>query len=135
MKVSVNQNLVRISLVHHYKGSTVLNKVMISEGLSVVLMAPLWLQKEFPNLLSLLVAEYLHLPLFWNMLVQPHIQKFYQGLDIIKLDALKLSGDLSERQAFQKRLLTLENLRQTSTGPLVPWQEYQYFQGLCFSDS
>ena len=67
---------------------SVLNKVMVSDGLSLVLVTPLWPHREwFPDPLSLLVAEPLDLARLWNLLVQPHIWKFYQGLDILNFHA------------------------------------------------
>ena len=50
------------------------NKVMASECLLMVRMAPLWPQKElFRDFLSLLVLEPRQLPLLLNLLVQSHI--------------------------------------------------------------
>ena len=86
--------------------------------------APLWPQKDwFTDPMSLLALQ---LPLFRNPLVQPHVRKFHQGLNlnIIKLHAWKLSSNISERQAFEQRLQQehfppSENLQQTFIRPAV----------------
>ena len=58
-----------------------LSRVLLSTGLSLVLVASLWPQKEwFTDLLSLLVDEPLELLQVWNLLVQPQVRKFHQGL-------------------------------------------------------
>ena len=84
---------------------SIINKVMVSDGLSLIEVTPLCPHSEwFPDLLSLLVAEPLKLPRFWNLLIQPHVWKFHQGLDILHLHAWKFSSISSERWAFQRRL-------------------------------
>ena len=58
--------------------------------------------------MSLLVAKPQEFLIVQNLLAQPHLRKFIRAVDIIKLHKYKLSGDLSESQAFlkakQKRL-------------------------------
>ena len=83
----------------------VLSWVLASEGLSLVLITPLWPQKEwFADLLSLLVTEPLKLPQVWNLLVQPHVRKFHRGLETLRLHARRLSSISSERLAFLEEL-------------------------------
>ena len=80
---------------------SVLNKVMLSDSLSLVLAAPLWPHREwFPDLLYLLVAEPLEHTRFWNLLIQPHIRKLTQGFDILNIHAWKLSSVFSGSRAF-----------------------------------
>ena len=55
---------------------------LVLTGLSLVLVALCWPQKDwFADLLSLLVDEPLELSQVWNLLVQPHVQKFHRGLE------------------------------------------------------
>ena len=90
----------------------VISKVMESEGLALVLVAPLWPQKEwFADLLDLLVEEPLELPRMWNFLVQPHVKKYYRGLETLRLHTWSLSSELLERRAFREKLRVLQ--RQT----------------------
>ena len=67
----------------------------------------LWPEEErFPDLLSLLLEHTLQLPLFWNLLVHPHYQKFLQGLEIIKLHmCMEVIQRYSHKQVFHQRLL------------------------------
>ena len=70
---------------------------------SVTLVASLWANQEWSSdLLHLLVlvAKPLEFPRLCNLLVQPHVKKFYWALGIIVLYLWKLSSNLSERQAF-----------------------------------
>ena len=81
----------------------VINHLIMSSGLALVLVAPLWPYWEwFPILLSLLSAESLRLLVMWN-LVQLHIN-FHRALDVIKFHIAMLSSSSSEKQAFQNRL-------------------------------
>ena len=90
----------------------VLSRVRLSAGLSLVLVAPLWPQKEwFTDLLSLLISEPLKLLQVWNLLVQPHVQKFHRGLGTLHPHTWKLSSVSFERQAslewlWRSQLLT-----------------------------
>ena len=66
----------------------------------MILVAPLWpLQDWFSDLLLLLVDEPLKLTM-----VQLHVRKICQAIDIIRFHAWKLSDDLPERQTFQNKL-------------------------------
>ena len=79
----------------------VLSRVLLSARLSLVLNSPYWPQEDwFADLLALLVAGPLWLPLLWNLLVQSHIRKFHRVLGMLRLHAWKLSSDVSERLAF-----------------------------------
>ena len=79
----------------------VLSRVLLLTRLSLALIAPYWPQKYwFVDILALSVTEPLELPLLWNLLVQPHVQKFHWGLGTLQLHAWKLSIDLSKRLAF-----------------------------------
>ena len=62
--------------------------------------------------------EPLKLPQVRNLLVQPHVREFHQGLGILQLYTWKLSSDLSKRQAFRRRLCELQLL--TSGAQLLP---------------
>ena len=69
--------------------------------LSLVLIAPLWPQKEwYANLLDLLVDEPLELPLLWNLLVQLYVRKFHHSLETLRFHVWRLSSVLSKRLAF-----------------------------------
>ena len=69
-------------------------RVMPSTNLSLVLVAPLWPQKEWcADLLAFLVEEPLKLPLLWKLLFQPHVRKFHRGLEMLYLHSWKLSSD------------------------------------------
>ena len=59
----------------------VITRVMESEGLRLLLVAPLWALREwFEAILDLLIAEPLELPRVWNLLVQPHLWMCHRGL-------------------------------------------------------
>ena len=52
--------------------------------LSLILVAPLWPHREWLSaLLSLHVEEPCHVPMIWNLLSQPHVKMFHQGLGIL----------------------------------------------------
>ena len=56
----------------------------------MIVVAPLWPQKEWfidPSLLMDIPLE------LWNLLVQPHIQKFHRGLESLYVHAWKLSSN------------------------------------------
>ena len=97
----------------------VISRVMESEGLRLLLMAPLWPQKEcFADLLDLLIAEPFEFLRVWNLLAQPHVRKYHQGLKTFRLHAWSLSSYLYKRQDFQGRLRALQ--WQTSDAPQLP---------------
>ena len=98
----------------------VISQVLELEGLSLVLIAPLWPQKEwFADLLALLVVEPLELPRVWNLLVQPHVRKYYRGLETFRLHTWNLSSDLSEKQVFREVLCISQQL--ISGAPQLPF--------------
>ena len=70
------------SILHHKKCVQQDHDIRRSVVILVFLLCP---QKVVSRLPSLLVAESIQLPLSWNMFVHPHIQKYLQDLDIIKL--------------------------------------------------
>ena len=51
--------------------------------LKLVQVALLWFYQEwFPDLLSLPVAKSLPLPQVWNLLMQPHVHRFLNNINI-----------------------------------------------------
>ena len=61
----------------------IISLTLVPDGLTMILMASLWAHRNwFLDLLSLLVEDPRQLPLFLNLLVQPHFWKFHQGLNI-----------------------------------------------------
>ena len=60
---------------------------------------------SYPHIdLAFVVEELLKLSSLWNLLIQPHIKKFYRGLKLLPVYAWKLSSDFSAEQAFWTRL-------------------------------
>ena len=71
--------------------SQVLLKVLLSTNASMILVAPLWPQKEwFVDLLALPMEEPLELSMLWNLLIQPHTRKFHRGLESLHLHIWRL---------------------------------------------
>ena len=98
----------------------VLSLVLASKGLSLVLVAPLWPQKEwFTDLLSLFAEEPLELPWVWNLVVQPHVRKFCKGLETLCLLEGRSSSVSSERRDFLGMLCVSQ--QQTSGTPWLPF--------------
>ena len=59
----------------------VLLRVMLSTNLSMILVAPICLQKDwFLDMRAPLVEDPLELSVLWNHLVHPHVRKFHRGL-------------------------------------------------------
>ena len=72
----------------------VLAKVRQSRGLELTLVAPFWPQHPwFPDLLELLVAVPVVLPLRKDLLRQPHFHRFHQNLPVLQLTSFRLSSD------------------------------------------
>ena len=83
----------------------VINRVLVASRLRMILIAPMWPQQEwYPDLLDLLVEEPLQLPLWRNLLRQPHTQAVHGSLVRLSLHAWMLSSVSSEREAFLERL-------------------------------
>ena len=83
----------------------VINRVLVASRLRMTLVAPMWPQQEwYPDLLALLVEEPLELPLWRNLLRQPHTQAVHGSLVRLRLHAWLLSSESSEREAFLERL-------------------------------
>ena len=79
----------------------VLSRVLFSTGLSLILVALLWLQKEwYADLLSLLVDESLELRQIRNLLVPPHTRTFHRSLGTLHLHTWRLSSDSSASGVF-----------------------------------
>ena len=83
----------------------VINRVLMSSRLRMILIAPMWPQQEwYPDLLDLLVEEPIELPLWRNLLRQPHTQAVHGSLVNLRLHAWMLSSESSEREDFLERL-------------------------------
>ena len=83
----------------------VINRVLMSRRLHMTLVAPMWPQQEwYPDLLDLLVEEPRVLPLWRNLLRQPHTQAVHNALGRLNLHAWRLSSVPSEREDFLLRL-------------------------------
>ena len=79
----------------------VINRVLMPSQLQVTLITPMWPQQEWhSNLLALLVEELRELPLWQNLLCQPHTQTVHDTLGQLRLHAWQLSSVPSEREAF-----------------------------------
>ena len=75
-------------------------KVRWSWGLELTLIAPFWPQHPwFPDLLELLVAVPVALPLRKDLLRQPHFHRFHQNLHVLQLTSFRLSSDPREPPA------------------------------------
>ena len=80
--------------------SLVLVKLRASQGAVLTLIALFWPQKGwFPDLLNILVEHPLELPLWWDLLRQPHIQKFHQSLPLLRLHAWRFLSTPQEPPA------------------------------------
>ena len=63
-------------------------KFRLSLGAVLKLIAPFWPQREwFPDLLDLLLEPPLPLSDRWDLLCQPHVRRFHQNLDVLRLHA------------------------------------------------
>ena len=84
----------------------VLSKVRQSRGLELTLVAPFWpLRPWFPDLLELLVAVPVFLPLQKDLLRQPHFHRFHQNLPVLHLTAFRISSDLPAPSASLRQWL------------------------------
>lgn len=82
----------------------VLNKLRISQNTRLILIAPFWPQKEwFPDLMAAAVEAPRILPERWDLLRQPHMRRFHQGLHKLQLAAWRLSTVSSDRRVSQHR--------------------------------
>ena len=76
-----------------------LGKLCVSQGTELTLIAPYWPQRAwFPDLLHLLLAPPVALPLRRDLLRLPRSHCLYQGLHRLRLHAWRLSGALRELQ-------------------------------------
>ena len=94
----------------------VILRVMELEGLKLLLVAPLWPQKEW--FADLLVAELLELPRVWNFPAHPHVRKYHRVPETHRLHAWSLSSNLSERLDFRGKLCT--SRQRTYDAPQLP---------------
>ena len=96
----------------------VVAQVRETPNLSIILVAPLWPEKEwFVGLHLLLTQPHLTLP-WWDWLLrQPHFNQFLHGFHALSLHAWRLSS-----RAFREDLLLRCRLRQNTRFPRVPGQ-------------
>ena len=74
----------------------VLNKLSSARNTNLILIAPFWPQKEwFPDLMRASVDIPRRLPSRRDLLRQPHVRRFHQGLHALPLIAWRLSSDCS----------------------------------------
>ena len=76
-----------------------------SSRVAMTLVAPLWPEEWFADLLLLLTQPPLALPWWDSMLWQPHCNLFHQGVHALNLHAWQLSSVTSESWAFREGLL------------------------------
>ena len=82
-----------------------INRVLMSRRTRVTLIAPKWPRQEwYPDLLALCVEEPLELPLWRNLLRQPHSQAVHGALGRLGLHAWRLSSVACEREVFLTQL-------------------------------
>ena len=85
----------------------IIKRVMMSAGLTMILVTLLWLHREwFLDLLALMVDKPQKLPMVCDLLVQLHVRMFYQALHIVIIHTLKLFSSSSGGRAFWNRLQT-----------------------------
>ena len=78
----------------------VINKLARSPGARLILVAPWWPQREwFPDVQRLSIAPPRRLPLRRDLLCQPHVEVFHQGISTLALTAWLLSSGLSDLEA------------------------------------
>ena len=93
----------------------VVARVRETPNLSMTLVAPLWPEKGwFADLLLLLTQPPLALPLWDQLLRQPHFNRFHGGVHALNLHSWRLSSVSSESLAFRERLCLRTHY------PLVP---------------
>ena len=84
----------------------VVAQVRETPNLSMTLVAPLWLEKEwFADLLLLLTQPPHALPWWDRLLGQPHFNRFLHSVHVPNLHTWRLSSVSSESRAFQEDLL------------------------------
>ena len=82
---------------------------------AMTLVAPLWPEEWFADLLLLLTQPPLALPCWDKLLRQPHCSLFHQGVHALNLHAWRLSSDTTESRAFRQELL--ESCQGSSENP------------------
>ena len=81
----------------------VLSRVRQSRNCSMTLVAPLWADRDwFADLLLLLTHQPLALPLWDDVIRQPHNDLLHPGVPAVKLHAWRLSSNSSESRAFRE---------------------------------
>ena len=81
----------------------VLSRVRQSRNCSMTLVAPLWADRDwFADLLLLLTHQPLALPLWDDIIRQPHNDLLHPGVPALKLHAWRLSSNSSESRAFRE---------------------------------
>ena len=81
----------------------VLSRVRQSRNCSMTLVAPLWADRDwFADLLLLLTHQPLALPLWDDVVHQPHNDLLHPGVPALKLHAWRLSSNSSESRAFRE---------------------------------
>ena len=81
----------------------VLSRVRQSRNCSMTLVAPLWADRDwFADLLLLLTHQPLALPLWDDIVHQPHNDLLHPGVPALKLHAWRLSSNSSESRAFRE---------------------------------
>ena len=83
----------------------VIARVRKSLRAEMTLVAPLWPEKWFADLLLILTQPPLALPWWDSLLRQPHCNLFHQGVHALNLHAWRLSSVTSESRAFREGLL------------------------------
>ena len=83
----------------------VIARVRESLLVAITLVAPLWPEEWFADLLLLLTQPPLALPWWDSLLRQPHCNLFHQGVHALNLHAWRLSSVTSESRAFREGLL------------------------------
>ena len=81
----------------------VLSRVRQSRNCSMTLVAPLWADRDwFADLLLLLTHQPLTLPLWDDVIHQPHNDLLHPGVTALKLHTWRLSSNSSESRAFRE---------------------------------
>ena len=81
----------------------VLSRVRQSRNCSMTLVAPLWADRDwFADLLLLLTHQPLALPLWDDVVHQPHNDLLHPGVPVLKLHAWRLLSNSSESRAFRE---------------------------------
>ena len=81
----------------------VLSRVLQSRNCSMTLVAPLWADRDwFADLLLLLTHQPLALPLWDDVVHQPHNDLLHPGVPALKLQAWRLSSNSSDSRAFRE---------------------------------